>query len=155
MDEWSNLFNIMQLKKLELLYVNATDNNPRWVTSPPADNKLKLEDWCLSQLCLVHQANYLTAVYLLLLCAESHKSDLSIKTHWLQSPNTEKTRFQSRLGLLLEQMNEWQKQRRVNSQFFPNVRWQLQQEFANNSHDAVFNYIYLQLVLIKPKPRWW
>lgn len=32
----------MQLKKLELLYVNVTYNNPPWVTSSQADNKLKI-----------------------------------------------------------------------------------------------------------------
>lgn len=40
LDEWSNLFNIMQLKELELLYVNITDYISCWFASLLADNTL-------------------------------------------------------------------------------------------------------------------
>ncbi len=46
----------MQLKKLELLYVNVTDYIPRWVASPPADNKLNLTiDVCLRSAMFIKQ----------------------------------------------------------------------------------------------------
>lgn len=46
----------MQLKELELLYVNVTDYIPCWAASPPADNKLNLRiDVCLRSAMFIKQ----------------------------------------------------------------------------------------------------
>jgi len=89
LDDWSNLFNIMQLKELELLYVNVSDYTRCWVAVPNADNRLNSRiDVCLRSAMFVEETfqlpfastdsalNHINLISIKRWCRSTEKSDL-------------------------------------------------------------------------------